>query len=139
MEAQPLGFAILQHLQVGEPTAPQLAVHQPFQQYDGAYSFGDSAESHLVPIPSLHDREESSFPGSAPPSDIVNSKCVLGVKSIDSSVMIKYEVDKFTHIWSVEHLFGQSHIYPCFMGRVSTLTHSHLNQGVRIIPFWTRL
>ena len=39
-----------------------------------------------------------------------------------SSMVIWCQVDKFTHTGLAEH-FGQSHIYPIFMGNVSMLTH----------------
>ena len=41
------------------------------QPYGGAYSSGSLAESHPIPLLSLHGREGSSFPGLAPPDDIV--------------------------------------------------------------------
>ena len=37
--------------------------------------------------------------------------------------MIWYQVDEFTHTWLVEHFIAQSHIYPGFISKVSTLTH----------------
>ena len=54
-----------------------LSCPQPFQQYGGAYSFGDSIESHLIPPLSLN-AGEGSFPGSAPLSDTVNSESCGG-------------------------------------------------------------
>ena len=89
MGAQPLGFAPLQPFGVypwqayvqpgdghqstsgmhrvaapsatlgrGEPSATHSAVPQPI---GGVYSLGGSIESHLIPLPSLHDGEGSSF------------------------------------------------------------------------------
>ena len=39
----------------------------------------------------------SSFTGSAPSSDIVNSESVVGVKPGNSGVLLRYIVDQFTH------------------------------------------
>ena len=96
-------------------------------------------ESHLIPLPSLHDREGSSFPGLVPSDDMVNSESVMGLKPGDSSVVIGYQVNEFTHTWSVEQFVACSHIYPGFTGKVSSLTHFPWNQSVRIMPFWIRL
>ena len=41
-----------------EPSATHSAVPQPI---GGVYSLGGSIESHLIPLPSLHDGEGSSF------------------------------------------------------------------------------
>ena len=103
----------------GEPSATHLAVPQPF---GGAYSFEGSVESHLIPLPSLHDGEGSSFPGLVPSDDTVNSDSVMGIKPGDSSVVIGYQVDEFTHTWSAEQFVACSHIYPGFIGKVSSLT-----------------
>ena len=70
----------------------------------GAYSFGGLAESHLIPSPSLHGGEGSSFPGLVPFCDTVNSESVVGIKRDDSDVMIGYQVDEFTYTWSAEWL-----------------------------------
>ena len=43
-----------------EPSATHSAVPEPI---GGVYSLGGSIESHLIPPPSLHDGEGSSFPG----------------------------------------------------------------------------
>ena len=69
----------------------------PLHQYGVAYSFGGWAESHLIHPPSLHDREWSSFPGSAQPNDTVSSKSVVGVKPGNSDVVIRYQIDEFTY------------------------------------------
>ena len=71
----------------GEPSATQSAFPQPSHQYDGAYSLGGLAESHLIPLPSLHDGQGSSFPGLVPSDDIVNSESVMGIKPGDSGVV----------------------------------------------------
>ena len=61
---------------------------------------------HPIPLPSLHGMEGSSLPGIAPPSYMVNSKCVVGVKPGDSAAVIGYHIDKFTHTWSAEHFIA---------------------------------
>ena len=53
-------------------------------------------ESHLIPLPSLHDGEGSSFPGLVPSDDAVDSESVMGVKPGDSGVAVRYQVDEFT-------------------------------------------
>ena len=57
----------------GELHPTDSAVPQPFHQYSGAYSFGGLAKSHLIPLPSLHGGKGTSFPGSAPCNDMVDS------------------------------------------------------------------
>ena len=104
----------------GKPSATHSAVPQP---YGGAYSLGGSVESHSIPLPSLHDGEGSSFPGLVPSDDEVHSESVMGIKPGDSSVVIGYQVDKFTCTWSAEQFIAHSHIYPGFTGKVSSLTH----------------
>ena len=89
----------LHALSRGEHYAAQSAV-QPSQQYGGAYSLG-KLQNHPFPLPSLHGGEGSSFPSLVAPSDTVNS--VVNIKPGDSGVVIRYEVDKFTHTWSVGH------------------------------------
>ena len=93
------------------------------QPFGGAYSLGGSIESHLIPLPSLHGGEGSSFPGLVPSDDAVNSDSVLGIKPGDSSVVIGYQADEFSHTWSAEWFVTCSHIYPGFTGKVSSLTH----------------
>ena len=79
----------------GEPSATQSAVPQPSHLYGGAYSIGDLADSHPIPLPSLHDGE-GSFPGLVPTDDMVDSESVMGIKPGDSGVVIEYQVDEFT-------------------------------------------
>ena len=81
------------------------------------------AESHLIPPPSLHGGEGSSFPGLVPSDDTVNSEFVVGITPAYSGVVIGYQVDEFTHTWSAEQFVAHSHIYPGFTGKVSSLTH----------------
>ena len=112
-----------------------MAVPQPSHLYGGAYSLGGLAESHLIPLPSLHDGEGSSFPSLVPSDDMVNSESVMGIKTGDSSVVIGYQVDEFTHTWSVERFVAHSHIYPGFSGKVSSLTHFLLEPGCEDYAF----
>ena len=107
----------------GEPYAIQSAVPQPAHLYGGAYRFGGLTESHLIPLPSLHGGEGSSFPGLLPSNDTVNSESAMGVKPGDSGVVIGYQVTEFTHTWSAEQFVALSDIYPGFTGKVSSLTH----------------
>ena len=157
MRAQPLGFAPLQpfgvyqwqaYVQPGdghwstpgmhrvaapsatlgrrEPSATHSAVPQLI---GGVYSLGDSIESPLIPLPSLHDGEQSSFPGLLPSDDAVNSDSVMGIKPGDLGMVIGYQVDEFTHTWSAELFVAHSNIYPGFTGKVSSLTHFSLEPG----------
>ena len=61
---------------------------------------------------------------------MVNSESVMGIKPGDSSVVIGYQVDEFTHTWSAEQVVAHFHIYPGFTGKVSSLTHFLLELGV---------
>ena len=113
----------------GEPYATQSAVPQPSHLYGGAYSFGGLAESQLIPPPSLHGGEGSSFPGFVPSSDTVDSESVIGIKPGDFGMVMGYQVDEFTHTWSAEWFVAHSIIYPGFTGKVSSLTHFPLEPG----------
>ena len=115
-----------------EPSATHSAVPQPFGE---AYSLGGSVESHPIPPPSLHDGEGSSFPGLVPSDDAVDSESVMGIKPGDSSVVIAYHVDEFTHTWSAEWFVVCSHIYPGFTGKVSSLPHFPLEPGCEDYAF----
>ena len=90
-----------------EPSATHSAVPQPI---GGVYSLGGSIESHLIPLPSQHDGEGSSFPGLVPSDDVVNPDSVMGVKPGDLGVVIGYQVDEFTRTWSAEWFVAHSHI-----------------------------
>ena len=48
---------------------------------------------------------------------------VVDIKPGDSYVVIGYQVDEFTCTLLAECFIAQSHIYPGYMGKVSTLTH----------------
>ena len=45
-------------------------------------------------------------------------------------MVIGYRVDEFTHTWSAEQFVAHFHIYPGFTGKVSSLTHFHLEPRV---------
>ena len=122
-------------LSKGEPSATQSAVPQPSHLYGGAYSLGGSAESHLIPLPSLHDGEGSSFPGLVPSDDTFDSESVMGIKPGDSSVVTGYQLDEFTCTWSAEQFVAHSHIYPGFTGKVSSLTNFPLEPGCKDYAF----
>ena len=89
--------------------------------------FGGLAKSHPLPPPFMHCGEGSSVPGLVPPNDTVES--VVAIKPADSGVAIGYQVDEFTHTWSAEQFVAHSHIYPGFMGKVSSRNHSPLEWG----------
>ena len=116
-----------------EPSATHLAVPQPI---GGVYSLGGSIESHLIPPPSLHGGEGSSFPGLVLSDDVVNPDSVMAVKPGDSSVVIGYQVDEFTRTWSAEWFVACSHIYPGFTSKVSSLTHFPLEPGCEDYAFF---
>ena len=59
----------------------------------------------------------------------------MGIKPDDSGVVSGYQVDEFTHTWSSEWLAAHSHIYPGFMGKVSSLTHFPLEPGCEDYSF----
>ena len=60
---------------------------------------------------------------------MVNFNSVMGIKPNDSDVVIGYQVDEFTHTWSAEWFVANSHIYPGFTSKVSSLTHFPLEPG----------
>ena len=59
----------------------------------------------------------------------------MGIKPGDSSVVIGYQVDEFTHTWSAEQFVAHSHIYLGFTGNVSSLTHFPLEPGCEDYAF----
>ena len=119
----------------GEPSATHSAVPQPSNMFGGAYSLGGSVECHLIPLPSLHGGEGSSFPGLVLSDDVGDSEYVMGIKPGVSGVVIGYQVDEFTHTWSAEWFVAQLHIYPWFTGKVSSLTHFPLEPGFEDYAF----
>ena len=46
-----------------------------------------------------------------------------------TGVVIGYQVDEFTHTWSIEPSVVQSYLYPGFTGKGSSLTHFPLEPG----------
>ena len=88
------------------------------------------AESSLIPLLSLHDREGSSFPGFIPHNNTVNSKYVAGIKPSDSSVVIGIRW-WFTQTWLAENSVPQSHIYPGSWISCQHQIISQLNQAIR--------
>ena len=62
---------------------------------------GLCGKSHIPP-PSLHGGKGYSFPGLVPPNGTVITKLSVGIKPGDCGVIIGYQVDEFTHNWSVE-------------------------------------
>ena len=125
----------LHYLELGEPSATQSAVPQPSLLYAGVCSIGGLAESHPIPLPSLHGGEGCSVPGLVPSDDTVNSESAMAIKPGDSGVVIGYQVDEFTYIWSAEWFVAHSHIYPGFTGKVSSLTHFPLEPGCEDYSF----
>ena len=77
----------------------------------------------MIPPPSLHGGEGSSFPGLGPSDEMVNSESAMGIKPCDSGVVIGYQVDGFTHNWSAEWFVAYSQIDSGFTGKVSSLIH----------------
>ena len=72
--------------------------------------------------------EGSSVSGLVQSDDMFNSESVVHIKPGDSGVVIGYQVDEFTHTWSVEQFVAHSHIYPGLIGKVSSLTYFSLEQ-----------
>ena len=99
---------------------------------------GSSIGSHQILMPSLHSGEGFSIPGLLPLNDMVNSKSVVGMKSGDSGVVMQYQVDEFASTWSMEHFVAHSIFILFLWAWCHQWPASYLNQGVRIIPFWTR-
>ena len=92
-------------------------------------------QSHPIPLPSLHHGKGSSFPDLVPSDDMVDSESVMGIKPDDSGVVIGYQVYEFTCTWSAEQFVACSHIYPEFIGKVSSLTHFPLEPGCEDYAF----
>ena len=107
-----------------------------FHQCGGVYSFSGLAVTQSLCLPYMVARG-LLFPGSVPPADMVDSKSVVSVKPGDSGVKIGYQIE-FTHTWSSECFTVQSHIYSCFTGKMSTLTHFPFEPGCEDYSFWSR-
>ena len=54
---------------------------------------------------------------------------MVGIKSGDCGVVIRYQINEFTCTWLAEQFKAWWHIYPGFMGKVSTLTNFPLEPG----------
>ena len=115
-----------------EPSASHSAVPQPIC---GVYSIGGSLESHLIPLPSLHDGEGLLFQVWCHQMMWLILILLWALKPGDSSVVIGYQVDEFTHTWSAEWFVACSHIYLGFTGKVSSLTHFPLGPGCEDYAF----
>ena len=60
---------------------------------------------------------------------------LVGIKPGDSGMVIGYQFDEFTPIWSAEWFVALSHIYPGLTGIVSSLTHFPLEPGCEDYSF----
>ena len=60
---------------------------------------------------------------------------MVGVKCNYSSVVIECQVNEFTHTWLAKCFVVKSHIYPGFMGKVSTLNHLPLEPACEDYSF----
>ena len=80
--------------------ASHSAVPHPFHLYGGAHSSEGLEEIHPIHLPTWCGRV--FFLGCVPTNDMVNSESVEGVEPGDYGVVIRYQVDDFTHTWSVE-------------------------------------
>ena len=95
------------HVSSGDAT--HSAVCQPSHQYVGPNSVGGSSELpwflHL-----MHGGEGSSFPCCVPPSDLLDSKSVVGIKPGDSGVEIGIWLINFSHLVSGTLLCSITHL-----------------------------
>ena len=64
-----------------------------------------------------------------------NCEFVVGIKPGDYGLAIGYQIDEFTNSCSLEYFIAQSHIYPGFMGKVSTLAYFLLEPGCEDYSF----
>ena len=60
---------------------------------------------------------------------------MVGIQPNDSGVVIGYQVNEFTHTASAKQFVAHSHIYPRFMGKVSSLTQLPLEPGCEDYSF----
>ena len=88
--------SFIQHIQL----YPSHAIHMIGHRALGAQ------QSHPILPPSLHGGKGSSFPGSDPTDEMGDFKSVMDVKPDDSGVVIRYQVDEFTHTWSAGHILA---------------------------------
>ena len=66
---------------------------------------------------------------------MVDSESVVVIKPGDSGMVIRYQIDEFTHTWSAEWFVAHSHIYPWFSGKLSSLSHFPLEPGCEDYSF----
>ena len=59
----------------------------------------------------------------------VSSESVVDIKPGDSSVLVGYQLDEFTHTWLAECFVAQLYIYPGFTGKLSTHTDFPAESG----------
>ena len=100
-----------------------------------AQPFDHSGWSHLIPLPSI-DGSEESFAGVLPSSDPVNSESVVGLKPGYSGIAIGYQVDNFTHTWSMEILLLDHKFTLGSWARCQLKPTSKSNWVVRVIHFF---
>ena len=60
---------------------------------------------------------------------------MMGIKLVDSGMVIKYQVDECTCTSLAECHVAQSHIYPRFMYKVSALTNFTIELGCKDYSF----
>ena len=82
----------------------------------------------------LYGEEGSSFPGLAPPNNMV-TEFVWAFNLVTLVWWLGYQVDENTHTWSVEWFVAHSHIYTRFTGEVSSLNHFLLEPGCENYSF----
>ena len=97
------------------------------------YNFDGLAESHPIPLSSLHGGRVLLLQVWVYPmtGSTIN---LMKIKPHDSGVAVGYQIDEFTHTWSAEWFVAHSPIYPGVMANVSTL--SHLTEDVRFTHFY---
>ena len=61
---------------------------------------------------------------------------MVDIKPGDSGVVIRYQIDDFTHTWSLECFIAKSHIYPGFTDKVSKLNHFPLEPSCEDYSFF---
>ena len=66
---------------------------------------------------------------------MVDHESAVCIKPGDSGLVIGYQFNEFTCTWSAEQFVAHSHIYPGFIGKVSSLTHLPLEPGCEDYSF----
>ena len=80
----------------------------------------------------------SSFAGLVPSIDMVDSEPLVGIKAIDSGVVLRFQVDAFTHTWPAEHLFLNHKYTSDVSDNVLTLVHSPHELGCEEYLFFNQ-